>query len=111
VRMCHSGKEIIRKIPIQASCGSRKELAVTHGEMAHRAEAAWHKGHDHKRYCQDYVAPRTPTGRTSRMRRTGPKCNTGMKDGDLKQKLQGSKRIKDLGGRLYLCPRNETTSR
>jgi hypothetical protein len=27
-----------------------------------------------------------------------------------KQKLHGSKQIKDLGGRLPLCPRNERTS-
>jgi hypothetical protein len=40
----------------------------------------------------------------------GLKCNNGVRDRGLKQKLQGSKRIKDLGGRLPLCPRNEKTS-
>jgi hypothetical protein len=41
----------------------------------------------------------------------GPECNNGIRDGGLKQKLQSNKRIKDLGGRLPLCPRNERTSR
>jgi hypothetical protein len=33
-----------------------------------------------------------------------------LKNRGLKQKLQGSKRIKDLGDRPLLCPRNERTS-
>jgi hypothetical protein len=40
----------------------------------------------------------------------GPECNYGIRDRGLKQKLQGSKGIKDIGGRLPLCPRNERTS-
>jgi hypothetical protein len=39
----------------------------------------------------------------------GPECNSGIRDRVLKQKLQGSKRIKDLGGRVPLCPRNDRT--
>jgi hypothetical protein len=39
-----------------------------------------------------------------------PECNNGMRDRGLQQKLQGRKRIKDLDGRLPLCPRNERTS-
>jgi hypothetical protein len=37
----------------------------------------------------------------------GPECNNGIRDRGLKQKLQSNKRIKDLGGRLSPCPRNE----
>jgi hypothetical protein len=40
----------------------------------------------------------------------GSECNNGIKDRGLKQKLQGIKQIKDQGGRLLLCPRNERTS-
>jgi hypothetical protein len=40
----------------------------------------------------------------------GPECNNGIRDRGLNQRLQGSKRIKDLGGRRPLCPRNERTS-
>jgi hypothetical protein len=40
----------------------------------------------------------------------GPECHNDMRNRDLKQKLQSSKRIKDLGGRLPLCLRNERIS-
>jgi hypothetical protein len=83
----------------------------SHAEMMYHEKVARRREHDCKRYDQDGVAPGTPTGRTSRMRRwIGPVCNSGIRDRGLKQKLQGSKRKKDLGGRLPLCPRNEKTS-
>jgi hypothetical protein len=104
-------RKLVRKIWTQGNCGSWKELAVARREMTHHAEVARRRGHNHKRYDQDNVAPRTLKGRKSGMRRwKGPECNSGMRNRGLKQKLQGSKWIKDLGGRLPLCPRNERTS-
>jgi hypothetical protein len=76
---------LIRKIRIQVSLESRKELAVARRKMMHRAKVARRRGHDRKRYDQDNVAPRTPKGRTSGMRRwKGPECNNGMRDRGIK---------------------------
>jgi hypothetical protein len=38
-----------------------------------------------------------------------PECNNGIRDQGIKQKLQGSKWIKDLGSRLLLYLRNKRT--
>jgi hypothetical protein len=81
--------------------------------MTHSAKVTREKEHGLHRQVKEYSAPRTPTGRTSRMRSLiGPECNNGIRDRDrtLKQRLQGSKRIKDLGGRLPFYLRNEGAS-
>jgi hypothetical protein len=60
---------------------------------------------------RDNSASRTLTEWTSSMRCwVGPECNNAIRDRGLKQKLHFSKRIKDLGSRPPLCPRNEKTS-
>jgi hypothetical protein len=79
--------------------------------MTHSAKVTWGKEHGLQRQVKDNSAPRTLTERMSRMRRwISPECNNGVRDRGLNPKLQGSMRIKDLGGRLPLCPRNERTS-
>jgi hypothetical protein len=62
-------RKLVRKIRTQGNYGSRKETAVARREMTHCAEVARRRGHNPKRYDQDTVAPRTPKGRTSRIRR------------------------------------------
>jgi hypothetical protein len=54
---------------IQASRESWRELAVACREMTHHAKVSRHREHHPKRYDQDNVAPRSPIGRTSRIRR------------------------------------------
>jgi hypothetical protein len=91
-------RNIIRKIRMQASRESRKELAVARREMIHRVKVARHRGRDRKIYDQDNVAPRTLKGRTSRMTCwKGPECNNVMRDRGLKQQLWGNERINNSG--------------
>jgi hypothetical protein len=82
-------RNLIRKIRIQASRESRKELAVARREIMRRTKV------DRKRYDQDNAAPTTPKGRTSGMK--GPGCNNVMRDPGLKQQLRGNERINNSG--------------
>jgi hypothetical protein len=103
-------RKLVRRIGTQENCGPRKELSPAGIRVTHIAKVTWWKEHGLQRQVKDNSAPRTLTGWTSRMRRwIGLEYNVIMDQG-LKQKLQGSKRIKDLGSRLPLCPRNERTS-
>jgi hypothetical protein len=64
----------------------------------HCTKVAQYRGHDRKRHEQDNVAPKTPKGQTSEMRRwKGPECNNDMRDRGLKQQLRGNERINNSG--------------
>jgi hypothetical protein len=101
-----------RKERTRGNRGSRKELAVTHRKVLRRAKAAWCKRNIARKECtRANVVQELQRGRLSRMRRwIGTEGSNGIRDQGLKQKLQGNKRIKDLGSRLPLCPRNKRTS-
>jgi hypothetical protein len=103
-------RKLVRRIGTHENCGPRKEFSPAGIRMTHSAKVA--RGKEHVlQGRKDNSPPRTPTGRTSRLRSwIGPECNNGIRDRGLKQKLEGRTRIKDLGGRLLLCPRNEKTS-
>jgi hypothetical protein len=65
-----------------------------------------------KRYDQDNVVRETWIGRKFGKRRwKGPECNNGIMNRGLKEQLRGSKRIKDLSGRLPLCPSKDRTAK
>jgi hypothetical protein len=65
-----------------------------------------------KKCTRASVVQEIQRGRTfGRRRQQEPEYSNGIRDRGLKQKLEGSKRMKDLGGRLPLRPRNEMTSR
>jgi hypothetical protein len=100
-----------KKKPHQENCGPLKEFSPAGIRMTHSAKVTLGKEHGLQRQVKDNRAPRAPAGRTSRMRSwIDPECNNGTRDRGLNQKLQGSKRTKDLGGELPLCPRNERKS-
>jgi hypothetical protein len=103
--------KLIRRNGTQENCGLQKEFSPARIRMTHSMKMTPWKEHGLQRQVKDNSAPRTPTGPMSRMRCwIGPKCNNGIRYRDIKQKLQGSKQIKDLGGKLPQCPRNKRTS-
>jgi hypothetical protein len=74
-------RNLVRKIRTQGDCGPRKELAIARRKITHHAEEARCKEHNRKRYDHDNVAPGTPEGWTSGIRRSkGPECNNCIMD-------------------------------
>jgi hypothetical protein len=79
-KVARQKRNLIRKVRIQASHDSQKELAVARREMMHRAKVAQRRGQHRKRY-EENVAPKTLKGQMSGMRRwKGPEHNNGMRD-------------------------------
>jgi hypothetical protein len=81
-------RKLVRRIGTQENCGPRKEFSSAGIRMTHSAKVAWLKEHGLQRQLKDSNAPRTPIGRTSRMRRwLGPEYNSDIRDRGLKQRL------------------------
>jgi hypothetical protein len=104
-------RNIVRRIETQINYGPRKRLTVTGRKTNSRATVACHSENVVRKDCaRDQAKWETP-----KRRKDGdglwkfPECNNGIKDQGMKQKLHSRTRIKDLGFRLPLCPRNERT--
>jgi hypothetical protein len=86
-------------------------LTITGRKMTSRATVAWcNKNFVRKDWTRNQAIQGTPK-RIKNGERLWKflECNNGIRDRSLKQKLHSRKRIKYLGGRLPLCPRNEKT--
>jgi hypothetical protein len=83
----------------QENCGSRKRVTVTDRKLIRYTGVVWLKEKVQTHF----------EGRKG-LEDLGSRRPRYFKNRGLKQKVQGSKRIKDLGGGLPLCPRNERTS-
>jgi hypothetical protein len=62
-------RKLVRRIGTQENCRPRKEFSPTGIRMTHSAKVTRGKEHGLQRQVKDNSAPRTPTGRTSRMKR------------------------------------------
>jgi hypothetical protein len=79
---------VFRKIRSQGNCRPRKELAAAGIRMTHSAKVARSREHGLQRQGKDDIAPRTPKGRTSRMKRwKDPECKLGIKNPDTRRQL------------------------
>jgi hypothetical protein len=103
-------RNVFKKIRTQGNCGPRKVLAAAGRRMTHNTKVTCRRGYDRMRYDQDSVVQETRKGRSLGKRRwKGPECNNGIRDRGLRQQIQGSKRMKELGVRRPLCLRKERT--
>jgi hypothetical protein len=94
----------------QINYGRRKRLNVTGRKTTRRATVAWHNENVVRKDCaRDQAKRGTPKRRKYGGLWNFPECNNGIRDQGIKQELHSRKRIKDLGDRLPLCPRNERT--
>jgi hypothetical protein len=104
-------RNLVWRIETQINYGPRKRLTVTSRKTTSRATVAWHSENVVRKDCARDQAKRG----TPKRREKGEglwkfsECNNGLKDHGIKQKLHSRKRIKDLGDRLPLCPRNKRT--
>jgi hypothetical protein len=101
-------RKLIRRIETQRKYGPRKRLTVTDRNTTSRATVAWRSENVvRKDYTRDQEKRGTPKVRKILWK--FPEINHGIRDRGIKQKLYSRKRIKDLGGRRPLCPRNKRT--
>jgi hypothetical protein len=94
----------------QGDCGSWRKVAAACRRMTHstRVEDA---GDMIARDMTRTMFYKNPEGTDVREETfKGIDCNSGIGDRLLKQQIQGSKRMKDLGGRRPLCLRKERTT-
>jgi hypothetical protein len=69
--------------------GSRSKLAAAGMRMAYNAKVARRREHGLQGQEKDYMAPRTPKGRTSRMKRwKDPEYKIEIKDPDTRRQLR-----------------------
>jgi hypothetical protein len=81
-------RNFFRRIRTQGNCGPHKELAAAGIKMTHTAEVARSREHRLQRQEKDGIAPKTPKGRTSRVKRwNGPENKIGIMDPDKRRQV------------------------